>query len=157
VLTTPMLERYSGEDQAENNIWPGGSAVEYLDKSQRTNLELKVENGKFYDASGKLFDTSGAATLHSDEDGFAIFVMDEEGQIFASKRHEQGKFHHSSLVAGAPVAAAGEIVVKNGVLKKLTDRSGHYRPSKVFTDQIVSFLKRQNVNLPDDNIQLFVR
>ena len=152
--TIPMLERFIGEDQPENKVWLGSQVV-YLNEAQRAEYELKVKDGKIYDAAGDLFDTSDAESLHSDEYGFAIFVMDEAGRLFASQRHEQGRFHHSSLVAGAPVAAAGEIMVKDGVLKKLTDRSGHYRPPNEFTDQIVSFLKRHEVDLPDDIVKLY--
>jgi hypothetical protein len=36
--------------------------------------------------------------------------------------------HHSSLVAGAAVAAAGEMTVKNGALLSVSNWSGHYAP-----------------------------
>ena len=36
--------------------------------------------------------------------------------------------HHSSLVAGAAVAAAGEMTVKNGALLSISNWSGHYAP-----------------------------
>ena len=42
--------------------------------------------------------------------------------------HEFAKFHHSSFLAGEKVAAAGEIIIENGIIKEITNGSGHYRP-----------------------------
>ena len=68
--------------------------------------------------------------------GYAIFVQDPQGQVYVG-RHDiydpsTGKrgFHHSSFLAGAPVAAAGEMVVRNGVLQTVTPKSGHYQPTR---------------------------
>jgi hypothetical protein len=63
--------------------------------------------------------------------------MDEHGNFFASKFHFVGRFHHSSLLAGAAVAAAGEIEVRNGQLIAISDRSRHYLPGREFTDQAI--------------------
>ncbi len=51
------------------------------------------------------------------------------GKIYLSKNYEFGKFHHSSFLAGEKVAAAGEIYIERGVIKTITDGSGHYKPS----------------------------
>ena len=61
------------------------------------------------------------------KEGFAIFVMDPEGQVYVG-RHDVGKFHHSSFLGGEPVAAAGEMIVKNGIIETVSNKSGHYRP-----------------------------
>src|SRR5262249_36345001 len=121
--TKAMDPGYKGEHIPGNKIW--GSAVEYLDPTARQAFRLVIKDGKVYDASGKLFDTATGATVHSG-DGRAIFVMDAEGSFYASKFQEVGKFHHSSLLAGEPAAAAGELGVVKGEIKVLSDRSGHY-------------------------------
>ena len=79
--------------------------------------------------------------------GRAIFVMDEAGNIYASKVQEVGRFHHSSLLAGKPVAAAGELEIENGVLKTLSDKSGHYQPTREFTQQAIDSLRRQGADM----------
>jgi len=56
--------------------------------------------------------------------------MDADGTFYASMEQAVGEFHHSSLVAGDPVAAAGELDVGQGVLEALSDKSGHYRPAR---------------------------
>jgi hypothetical protein len=45
-------------------------------------------------------------------------------------------FHHSSLLAGAPVAAAGEIRCKNGVIELISNSSGHYKPPVEYVKQV---------------------
>jgi hypothetical protein len=67
--------------------------------------------------------------------------MDENGKIIASKVHSIGKFHHSSFLSGQPVASAGEISVEQGVVREITRRSGHYKPT---AEQLNQFLERLN-------------
>jgi hypothetical protein len=47
-------------------------------------------------------------------------------------------FHHSSFLAGEPVASAGEIRAKNGVLELVSNASGHYEPPKGLLFQVSS-------------------
>src|SRR6267154_3673541 len=136
--TTPMLSAYAGEEISPNPVW-GNSAVRYLSATDRAPYALTFVGGTIQDANGNLFDTQAAATLHS-ASGRAIFVMDANGEFYASKYQMVGDFHHSSLLAGAPAAAAGELEVKNGVLKAISDKSGHYRPRRPYTDQAIDRL-----------------
>lgn len=138
-----MLPHYIGEDAPKNDVW--GTVVKYLSEKERASFRLKFRDGKIYDASGKPFDTSGGSTVHSS--GRAIFVMDAHGLFYASTQHEVGRFHHSSFLAGAPVAAAGEIEVRHGELKLISDKSGHYRPGRKFIEQALEQLKREKLKL----------
>jgi hypothetical protein len=108
--------------------------VKYLNEAERQAYRLFMRDGKLYDAQGNLFDTTNATNPESR--GHAIFVMDQNGNIYASNNPAQGKFHHSSFFGGEPVAGAGEIRVENGVLKGLSDRSGHYRPDWSLVQQM---------------------
>src|SRR5690606_5578484 len=134
--TTPLQRYYEGEHLPGNKQWkwvkPGGSQVKYLNATERARLALTVKDGKFYNADGNLFDTSVGGTEWSGE-GRAIYVMDEQGNIFASTKHQLGAFHHSSFLGGKQVAAAGELEVRDGLLVGLSDRSGHYAPAREFT------------------------
>ena len=134
--TVGMLAHYDGEHQAGNKVWP--TKVTYLDEQQRQEYKLTVRDGKIYDAKGELFDTAAAATVLGG--GKAIFVMDHDGNMFASTSHAVGKFHHSSFLAGQPVAAAGEIEVHNGEIVSLNRKSGHYRPSEAQLNQVAQNL-----------------
>jgi hypothetical protein len=78
--------------------------------------------------------------------GFAIYVMDSAGRLYASQ-HKVGLFHHSSFLAGADVAGAGEMNVVGGVLKVITNKSGHYAPTKQEMAQVLEELEGRGVNL----------
>lgn len=131
----PMLDHYKK--------WDADRGVKYLTPEERAALKLEVVDGKFYDADGNLFDTSKGGSVFSGGQGKAIFVMDEQGNVYASLNQEVGHFHHSSFFSGNPVAAAGELQIRNGVLESISDRSGHYRPPPEFLDQAIQVLDNQ--------------
>lgn len=73
--------------------------------------------------------------------------MDEYGNIYASKSQAVGKFHHSSFLAGKPVAAAGEISVKDGIIESVSRKSGHYWPDEDHLAQFMEELGDQGVDI----------
>ena len=75
----------------------------------------------------------------------AIFVMDRTGVILLTTDHALNRFHHSSFVAGAPVIAAGEMVVQDGRLISLSNHSGHYAPPPSCLHAVMEELKRLGV------------
>jgi hypothetical protein len=145
--TKPLHPDWVGEHLPGNRQWPG-KTVKYLDDAEREAHRLTVRDGKVYDAKGNLFDTKAASTHHSGQ-GRAIFVMDEQGRIYASTYQEAGKFHHSSLLAGKPVTGAGELVVENGVVKVISNKSGHYQPTAAMNEQVIKSLEAQGVKTKD--------
>jgi hypothetical protein len=142
---TPMRAQFVGEEIPGNRVWPGSQVI-YLAQAERKPYGLSFRDGRIWDADGNLFDTTDAVSQQSGV-GRAIFVMDADGSFYASKNQMIGEFHHSSLVAGEPVAAAGELEVVHGVLTGLSDRSGHYWPRRSFTDQAIDQLKKNNISL----------
>jgi hypothetical protein len=99
------------------------------------------------------FDTSGMLSKASGP-GFAIFVMDAQGNIYAGQ-HRVGLFHHSSFLAGRAVAAAGEMKVSGGTLVELTSKSGHYAPSDDQMHQLLQELAGAGVALAGVRIKLW--
>jgi hypothetical protein len=77
--------------------------------------------------------------------------------IFASTYQRAGFFHHSSFFSGEDVAAAGELVVKDGKIEIVTDRSGHYLPSRSRTEQLLEQLETQGVDMTDVIVDLFIQ
>jgi hypothetical protein len=144
--TTPVNEEFKGENDPEKTRWSDGRVVDYLNDSQRAERQLSITNGKLYDAKGRLFDTTESETIFSE--GRAIWVMDEDGNLYASTEQEAGKFHHSSFLGGEPVAGAGEIEVENGEIKVISDHSGHYTPERPFTRRVVARLRAMGVSIP---------
>lgn len=140
--TKAMDKMFDGEHLPNNPQWHG-KGVRYLNEAERAEHKLSISNGKVYDSKGNLFDTSARA----DGSGIAIFVMDEHGNLYASKYHKSGDFAHSSFLAGKPVAAAGEIEVRKGVLTAVSDRSGHYKPPSEFLDQAMKRLAEDGIDM----------
>lgn len=151
--TTPMQPRYVGEDAPGNAMWRGSTVAYCRTSTERARFKLEVRvveiNGKretrIFDAQGRPFDTRNATTW--DNTSKAIFVMNADGELYASNYQEGGKFHHSSLSGGQPVAAAGEISVIAGKLVAITNRSGHYMPDAYFTEQLLTSLKNKGFEL----------
>ena len=77
------------------------------------------------DACTQLFDTSEMSTVHQAKVGFAVYVMSEQGNIHANV-HAIGWKHHSSMLAGAITAAAGEMKVKAGRPTNLSRHDWNY-------------------------------
>jgi len=149
--TTRMNPLFAGEHMPGNRTWPG-KTVRYLGPTERPAYKIEVKetvvNGRrekiLVDAQGRPCDTRNATT----HDGAprAIFVMDANGDLYASNYQEPGAFHHSSLAAGQPVAAAGELVIENGRLIEITNRSGHYCPAPSYTEQALASLRAKGID-----------
>jgi hypothetical protein len=149
--TTEILGKYLGEETGK----VFGKNVKYLNETERAKFELFVKDGKIVDHTGNLYDTGISKSFFRYQKEKAIFVMDNEGKIFASKHQALGEFHHSSLVAGKPVSSAGEIAVKNGKITEITSSSGHYRPSEELNSQVIDELKRRSVKTDSIKITRF--
>jgi hypothetical protein len=140
--TIPLQTNYVGENLAGN---AKGWLVKYLTPAERMAYRLTLEGGKFFQ-NGKLFDTALAKTAHTGA-GRAIFVVDDAGNIYASMSHKPGKFHHSSFLAGGNVLTAGELVVEKGVLKLISNKSGHYRPPADSIKTLLGVLNEAGLNI----------
>lgn len=141
--TKNLISTYRGE--STNCVWQDRRScppyVTYLSFQDRQTKAIFVKNGKLYDSNSKYFDTGSASPSHTGRK--AIFVMDENGQLYASNYHEVYRFHHSSFLAGGLVRAAGELSVRNGVIEEMSNCSGHYRPTYLITEQARESLKLQ--------------
>ena len=147
--TKKMKSKYLGEDKVDPlkdfDVWSWPHSVKYLDEFKRLKYKVKFKDGKIIDADGKLIDTSGAGLI-DEPSGKAIFVMDSKGNIYLSNTHSHKLFHHSSLVSGEPVSAAGEIKVVKGVIKEINISSGHYEPTLELNKQMIPILEGYNIN-----------
>jgi hypothetical protein len=149
----PMLDRYRFETDGTHPANPfRPRAVNRLSDADRDAYRVYVDdNGIMRSAKdGAPFDTRTGATAHSGG-GRAIFVMDEQGNIYASNYQEVGVFHHSTLGNGQPVAAAGELSVVDGRVQHVTAASGHYQPGPAQMQQFVNELGRNGI----DNVPVY--
>ncbi len=150
-------EEWKAHDEAET--------TQYLNESQAERRRVEFSPAK---------DATGAANVVLTQQGWAndpddlqelaedkqhIFVMDKDGELFAQNMESavdkdddefrNSRVHHSSFTAGEAVAGAGELKVdKQGVLKEISDRSGHYKPGEEQTKQTLEHLEQaKGVNL----------
>jgi hypothetical protein len=143
-----LLDKYKSENDPNLPCPPRAfpTPVQYMTAEQREAHRLFVDGeGSLRNASdGSLFDTTGGKTAWSGG-GRAIFVMDGNGNLYASLEQKVGHTHHSSFLGGEPVAGAGEIQVHDGRLVAMTDQSGHYQPSAATNDQALQSLRNQGL------------
>jgi hypothetical protein len=132
----PMRAKYEGEEV--RRVF--GQSVTHLTPTQRQAFKVTIKNGLMLDARGKPF-SSEKPGLFGKSNTDALFVMDATGDIYAARVDKNSsKFHHSSFLAGAPVAAAGELHVKDGEVLGVTNRTGHYLTNKEQIDGFVDEL-----------------
>lgn len=137
--TQPMRERYLGEN-----------LLTYLKTpEERAPYRIVVRENR-------LFWLDGVTPVDTDVclGRGAIFVMDCHGSIYISLFHRRGEFHHSSFLAGAPVAAAGEVEVENGVIQSISNRSGHYQTDVNHFKQVIAELQKRGIELRPSQIEI---
>jgi hypothetical protein len=150
--TRPMNSRFLHETDPlhpQNPFRP--RAVRRLSPAELEQHRVFIDpQGNFRHAhDGSMFDTRGSTTHWSGPSDRAIFTMDGNGNLYASKYQAVGDFHHSTLANGGPVAAAGEIAVHDGRVQLLTSQSGHYTPSPSDMKQVLDEFGRFGVhNVP---------
>jgi hypothetical protein len=111
------------------------------------------QNGQLRHIDGSVVDTRQAKSEWTQGGGRAIFVMDPHGNLYVSYEHSAGKIHHSTLSSGQPVTGAGELKVIDGRLIELTGNSGHYRPLRTNTRNVLAELADQGIDVGSIHIE----
>lgn len=75
-----------------------------------------------------------------------IFVVDLHGRMYLGRKRK-GIFHHTSFVAGAPVYAAGKIMIKHGKILAIEPHSGHFKPNLKNLTALLYLLHRRQVDV----------
>ena len=108
-----------------------------LDGEHLQDTRATLVNGRVCTASGRPWDTWGATTAPGAPADRARYVMDHAGNIHIS--------NHARLVALDPVAAAGEISIRHGVIQAVSRRDDVYAPDEAHLDQFLHRLLTQGV------------
>lgn len=121
--------------------------VHYMDDAELEGHRVVAADGRLHWVEdGEIVDTSTAGTLHSGN-GRAMFVMDQNGNFYVSLVQEFGHLHHSSFMAGRPVAGAGEMIIQDGRIVEVTRKSGHYKPTIVNEEAVRQSLLEQGFDV----------
>jgi hypothetical protein len=127
----------------------GTTALNIQQGHDVTDKVLAPQSPKEQGTSVKLEQTSFVV----DKDGKKIYAGNVEASTKKRGTDEAGDLHHSSFLAGEDVSGAGELYTdKDGVLKKMSNQSGHYRPGEEQTQQSIDALRNMGVNM--DNVRL---
>ncbi|WP_445628165.1 hypothetical protein [Nostoc sp. DSM 114167] len=126
------------------------SGVKYLEsEAERRPRGVTISGGTWTDAFGDQLSSQGMKAISKDlpNDGndWMIFVLSPDGKFYADG-HDEGKYHHSSALAGIPVKGAGAIKVTNGKLEAIADKSGHYKPNMHQMYTTLKHLEKLSVN-----------
>lgn len=105
--------------------------VPYLSAEKQAAFKVKIVDGIVYDARGRVMD------------GHFGYVMDASGDIYVFR---SGRLRHSSIVAGGPVAGAGEITIREGRVEDVDSDSGHYSTRAVY-HQVLKELSEHGVTV----------
>lgn len=73
--------------------------------------------------------------------------------LFYSHVGKVHRFHHSSFTAGGSVIGAGEWIIRNGKLWKISPNSGHYRPPLAYFHRAVMLMRE--AWQPDTTVHLW--
>jgi len=117
--------------------------IPYFSARERKAYQVTVRDGRLY-YRGQLLDTEHP--VEGAPKATYIFVMAKDGTLYAAPNGGTAQnIHHSSFLSGAPVAAAGTIVVVDGVVQKITNKSGHYGHRAGKMRQVLTELGRRGV------------
>ena len=155
--TIELREKYVGENehctQGQRETLcclPGDKKdrmVQYLSVEERKGYELEFKDGTLMQGGKMLPHLDPEAAPNTEVE--YLYSMTAEGTIYVTPSSPKltCKFHHSSFVAGGPVAGAGQIKIRQGKATFVDNCSGHYRPSDDLMDQVLSVLKQNNVDV----------
>jgi len=143
-IMAKMLSAYEGEHR---------QLVEYVHPEDLYKYKLDIVNGVLVNRNNKKVTTKRGLTRILK--GKAIFVVDGEGDVYISEFFRPDYFHHSSFLAGRPVAMAGDIWIEKGRVVKMSNQSGHYKPGKKMMEQFIEYLTESGVDLSETEILLY--
>jgi hypothetical protein len=121
VARYPTVEMHRGKLQQDKS-----SGVVYLDARQREERRLVLQNGLFYDHTGKTL--INTRSKHRNQNNY---VMDASGSFYLFDEFTHPETRHSSIFAGGPVAGAGNITIQEGHVLYIDSDSGHYDSSSL--------------------------
>jgi hypothetical protein len=135
-----ILSKYGSEQKL---------GVKYFNSNERSALKITVKDGLLYNSKGEKLDPQLDQPKHAGRSGKAIFTISVDGQFWVCFDQRYGYIHHSSLLAGAPVLSAGELVLEDGQLLSISNASGHYKPPAKSLDVALKLLAEMGVNLSE--------
>ena len=147
------------QKDSSGNVIHGGefrgdskNRTKYYNDDERDKSIVRTDaEGRLVDRDGKFLPEHRGFVMSQDEGTLHAFDVNERE---TSPEGHTLHTHHSSAIQGGKAAAAGEMETEEGVLRKVTDQSGHYRPTPEMTHQMVQKLQNAGVAMRDKKLTM---
>lgn len=99
-----------------------------INKKRYIHLYNRINDAYIFEKNGKLKYLNNK-TVNTD-DKYYNYIIDIYGNIFISKQYTCNKknLNHSCLIKNSWPVLAGNIIIKNGIIKYIDEISGHFKP-----------------------------
>lgn len=135
----PHVSRAVLEENADDERWYN-SMNYYCTKREALDYLLTTKGNQL---------VQGVAAIPLDTNGDRfIYVMDMHGNLFVNKDgafREGKRIGHPSFTGGAPVACAGDLIIREGKITYISNNSGHYQPGAFTLHRVVDELTNRGV------------
>jgi hypothetical protein len=135
--TKAMNGSKTGEDKT---IVDHGVLIHYMSASERESSRVVIVNGALYASKG------GPAPYGRVGEKLN-YAMDAAGNFYVFDQTGHPDLRHSSFFAGAPIACAGNLDVKDGKIAHIDSNSGHYSPTAKMFQNVLAELKKDGVDV----------
>lgn len=115
------------------------SKVRYMDANERAKCELKG-------FGSRLYTEKSGGHLNTNENEHHAFVIGQDHVIYTDV-YKKGELNHSSFLAGGAVISAGELEFKDGELKSISDKSGHYETNRQMLVKGLKIFREKGIDL----------
>jgi hypothetical protein len=134
----------------------GGEQVEFMNRGERMKYLLVVKNGLLYQG-GALYSCTVKRIRGESFIEAATYAMDKYGNLFSKKEAVASKdslrFNHSTYCSGKEIICAGTLACLDGHLLKITNSSGHYKPTGSNVRSALIMLGQEGVALQDVSVE----
>ena len=131
--------------------------TEHLTDEERESYKLHIRNGHFFSSRehivwNSLWQTLGYAPPAEEPVSRWLkqnFVISQDESLFAFPAK---LYKHTAPTRGAPVVFAGEAYFSYGRLVRITNDSGHYKPTLVQLYRALVYLRQRGVDLSETEV-----
>jgi hypothetical protein len=143
-----------GPSRSEKSFGRTFARTKYFDQTEQDESTVRTdEQGRLIDHRGNLIHKKSGYIVSKDDGTMHLFEEGrKEGHQSAQGPEYDLRQHHSSPIQGRDAAAAGELVTEDGVIRKVTDKSGHYQPTAKMTHQLIDRLQQQGVAMREQKL-----
>ena len=143
-----ILEQIAADSNGNSEV----GQTQYLTRDERVRYIAVPDGvGMLCDFNNQLITTPGEY----------MYAMDEGGNLMINDQDNFDQvnyalFNHSGFNAGKDVICAGTLIINNGTLVRISNNSGHYKPSQVNLYNCILVLAADGVQLNHTVVQCFM-